>query len=160
MNSFGAHIRDTIRLDQALVDHLPKTPGLEWTFVARVVTLAGATIDDRPVTILAGEVRGESQLRLRNTSTAPFMTAGTPGPPLTGICEDLFACAAVSVGGTGGKGATGEKGDPLPSTLAGADKPDPEPGNPGKPGKPGLPGGAGGPITVRFAVNHGGAAFM
>ena len=140
MNGFGVHIRDTIRLDQAFVDSLPKQAGLPWTFVARVVTFAGATIADRTVTIIAGEVRGEAPLTLRNSSTAPALLAGTPGPPLTVICEHLFACSAHEQRRARRQGRDGREGRSAPRRGPPRRATAPGPGGEGGKGKKGKQG--------------------
>ena len=167
MNTFGVHVRDTIRLDQAFINSLPTlSAGVPMTFVARSITLAGATINNRSVTIIAQELHmlagpaPADSLKLVNTSTAANGVAGAPGFALNVFCRDLFACGATSRGGKGGRGAQGAQGAPLPPPPTNPEddgpiiKPLPgEQGNPGKVGKQGFPGGAGGAINVRFVTD-------
>lgn len=128
------YIRDTIFLNQALVDEIvkrPKTFSTSLTFVARQIILDGAVINDADVTLVADSITSGTAnvvpITLRNTGTAKdgVLTQtgqveppvevlgdpplqGAPGHTLTVLCRTLIDGGAESHGQQGGKGLRGK----------------------------------------------------
>ena len=169
MTPSNVYIRNTINLDQALIQKLvDRTLAGEtiYLFARELKVAENISIDSRTLMLIADMFDGRAG---QITSTVPNATttpgfpaqAGQPGKPVAIICHTLRGANVVSRGGNGQPGIDGEPGqdgvdfEPPPSLFIQG-----TPGKDGKDGKRGGAGGAGGAIVLNYVIDDvpGGAA--
>jgi hypothetical protein len=190
MDSSGIHIRDSITVDQDLLNELQRSKTPDVYVIARDIKIGAegeVRLTGRNLIFIADQIRVRQDgilkvlakplpPRIRVPGAPPTPGTGAPGKPVnpgpsvTFYCRHISSVSVSSIGSTGGTGDDGRRGDNAIEACIREPRGTnsgpllsceiPQPSPRGKRGGSGGPGGAGGVITVNYVTRSGSGTLL